>query len=154
MNKKRKILSWILVIIWMALIFIVSHQPATESEELSLGVTDIIAGFINRIVPNITIDTYILEHFIRKCAHFIEYMVLGVLVANGLLNHNKHKLKLVIPAFLICVLYAISDEVHQLFIPGRSGQFTDVLIDCFGGLVGVLLMSALSGRVRNLNKLG
>ena len=100
MNKKRKILSWILVIIWMALIFIVSHQPATESEELSLGVTDIIAGFINRIVPNITIDTYILEHFIRKCAHFIEYMVLGVLVANGLLNHNKHKLKWLYRHFL------------------------------------------------------
>jgi VanZ family protein len=73
-------------------------------------------------------------------------MILGVLVANCLLNTNVPKPRLFLLALLICILYAISDEIHQMFIPGRSGQVSDVLIDSTGGLVGILGLSAIRRR--------
>ena len=133
---KRKILPWALVIFWMALIFYLSHQPATESDGLSIGITEKILELIQRIVPDITLDIGRFNHIVRKNAHFFVYLVLGVLVANGLTNSSKATVFRV--ALLICVLYAISDEVHQLFVPGRGGQIKDVIIDSTGSLVGIL----------------
>jgi len=43
-------------------------------------------------------------------------------------------------AFLICVIYAISDEIHQLFVPGRTGQLKDVIIDSSGSFVGIAIV--------------
>ena len=133
---KRKILPWALIIFWMALIFYLSHQPATESDGLSIGITEKILELIQRIVPDITLDIGRFNHIVRKNAHFFVYLVLGVLVANGLTNSSKATVFRV--ALLICVLYAISDEVHQLFVPGRGGQIKDVIIDSTGSLVGIL----------------
>lgn len=146
---KRKVLSWILVIFWMALIFFLSHQPAAESNGLSSGVTDMIVDIINRTVLDIALDLGSFNYFIRKCAHFFAYMVLGVLVANCLLNTNLPKPRLYLLALLICILYAVSDEIHQIFIPGRSGQVSDVLLDSSGGLVGILGVSAIRRRKVN-----
>ncbi|TAH63430.1 MAG: VanZ family protein [Anaerolineaceae bacterium] len=140
---RRKILPWTLVILWMALIFFFSHQPGTESNELSSGITRSIAEVIKWITPGTSPNQGTLNYIIRKGAHFSIYLVLGLLVTNGLLYTNKPKLKVILLTLLICVLYAISDEIHQLFISGRSGQITDVLIDSTGGLVGTLLMSAI-----------
>lgn len=135
---KRKILPWALVILWMAVIFFYSHQPATESVDLSSGITQKILDIITTTAPDIKLDQDSLHTFIRKSAHFGVYLILGVLVTNGLMQNNMSKPKMILLALLICVLYAISDEIHQLYIPGRSGQVSDVLLDSAGGLVGVL----------------
>lgn len=57
-------------------------------------------------------------------------------------------------ALLICVLYAISDEVHQKFIPGRSGEVRDVIIDTAGASVGisVYLLFGMIVKKRNIDK--
>lgn len=137
---KRKLFSWILVVLWMTLIFYLSHQPATESNELSIGITEKITGIVDKAIPN-TINTNIrnLNHIIRKYAHFFAYLVLGILTFNGLKDSGIAGGRGFILALIICILYAISDEIHQLFIPGRSGQVTDVVIDGMGSLVGVIL---------------
>ena len=144
---KRKVFSWTLVILWMALIFYMSHQPATKSSELSSGITVIISDIIQKVVTDIKLNQDSLSHIIRKSAHFLEYMVLGVLVVNSLLDTDKTKSRLIFLAILMCILYAISDEIHQIFVPGRSGQVSDVLIDSLGGLAGVLGMSVIRGRL-------
>jgi len=144
---KRKVFSWTLVILWMALIFYMSHQPATKSSELSSGITVIISDIIQKVVTDIKLNQDSLSHIIRKSAHFLEYMVLGVLVVNSLLDTDKPKPRLIFLAILMCILYAISDEIHQIFVPGRSGQVSDVLIDSLGGLAGVLGMSVIRGRL-------
>ena len=136
MKKKN---PWVFVILWMALIFLLSHQPATESIQLSSGITRIIEDMIVRISPDTSLSQGSLNYIIRKSAHFGTYLLLGLFVANALIASNVTKVKLILLAFLICVLYAISDEIHQLYVPGRSGQVSDVLIDSSGGLVGVLL---------------
>lgn len=136
---KRKAFYWALVILWMTLIFLFSNQPATDSSELSSGITSKIADMINMIVSDISLNQESLNHTIRKGAHFGVYLILGVLVTNALIGSNKFKHNLILIALLICVLYAISDEVHQLFILGRSGEVKDVLLDSAGGLVGVMI---------------
>ncbi|MDR5659949.1 VanZ family protein [Serpentinicella sp. ANB-PHB4] len=141
MNKKKVILicSWLGVLLWMGVIFFFSHQPADASSELSEGFTEAIFQAIERVAPNIAegIDLRQLHHIIRKYGHFFVYFVLGVVVLNAIRRSGKDGLKSIIIAFIICVVYAISDEVHQTFIPGRSGEVTDVIIDSVGAAVGI-----------------
>ena len=142
MKNKNKIISWLLVLSWMALIFYLSHQPATQSSSLSSGITQRIIKVIEKIAPNLELDWEAFHHFIRKNAHFFIYLVLGVLVVNSLRAMDYPNLtgyQLVGLAVLICVLYAISDEMHQIFIPGRAGQIKDVMIDSGGAIVGIIL---------------
>ena len=124
----------------MTLIFYLSHQPATESNKLSISITEKIAGIVEKTDPNID-DTNIrkFNRIIRKNAHFFAYLVLGILTFNGLKDSGIAGGRGFILALIVCILYAISDEIHQLFIPGRSGQVTDVVIDGMGSLVGVIL---------------
>lgn len=135
MAKIKKVIPWLLVVSWMALIFYLSHQPAAQSSDLSSGFAQIIMDVIEKIAPNKTFGFEPFHHFIRKNAHFFAYLVLGLLVANAM-RHYKGKRILV--AVLICTLYAMSDEFHQLFIPGRAGQVMDVVIDSAGAVVGIL----------------
>lgn len=135
MTNFKKIFPWLLVGIWMAIIFYLSHQPATSSNKLSSGITEWIIGMVEGVLPNLNFDLRALNHIIRKNAHFIAYFILGLLVVNA-----KKRIYL---AFLICVLYAISDEFHQLFVPGRAGQIKDVFIDSAGALTGILVYSGL-----------
>ncbi len=139
------IIPWALVILWMAIIFLFSHQAATESAQLSSGITRKIVQTISNITPKINLDQEVLSHFIRKGAHFGVYFILGILVVNALIISNKPKMNLsklhiFIIGLFICVLYAISDEVHQLFIPGRSGELRDVLLDSSGALAGIVAL--------------
>lgn len=132
-----KFLSWITVILWMTLTFYLSHQPATESNELSTGITMFFVETIKTIVPSMEFDLIDFNHLIRKSAHFINYLVLGILVLNALKVSTGYGCRSAMLALLICVLYAISDEVHQLFVPGRGAQVKDVLIDSAGSIVGI-----------------
>lgn len=122
----------------MVLIFYLSHQPATESNELSTGITEKIVETVEKIAPDIDIDIGSFNHIIRKNGHFFAYLVLGILVVNGLRGSGVSGYKGFILALLICVLYAVSDEIHQLYVPGRGGQVKDVIIDSAGALVGIL----------------
>ena len=126
MKKKWKLL---LIIIWMILIFILSACNATESSYQS----NIIVNFISRLfnIENIDMLTFI----IRKLAHFIEYLILGILVSNYLIDYHK-KIYLNI---IICNIYSISDEIHQLFVDGRSCEIRDIIIDTLASITGIML---------------
>lgn len=138
MHMKRKVLPWLLVILWMALIFYLSHQPANTSNGLSKGATEIIVETVEKIAPSVDINIKNFNHNLRKNAHFFAYLVLGILVVNGLRSIGIVGYKAMSLALFICILYAISDEVHQLFVPGRGGQIKDVIIDSAGAVVGIL----------------
>ncbi|WP_257348292.1 VanZ family protein [Pseudalkalibacillus decolorationis] len=129
--------SLIAVILWIALIFYLSHQPATMSNELSTGITEVIVKTVEKVIPNMDFDIRGFNHIVRKNAHFFAYLVLGLLVINALRRSELYGYRSIGLALLICVIYAISDEVHQLFIPGRSGEIRDVLIDSTGASVGI-----------------
>lgn len=143
MTKVKKVLPWVLTLAWMALIFFLSHQPATQSASLSSGVMEQVLKIIEKALPDASFDLELFHHFIRKNAHFFAYLVLGVLVTMSLrtMDHvNLTSWQLILLGAVICVLYAISDEVHQIFIPGRAGQIKDILIDSAGSMTGIALI--------------
>ncbi|WNF36648.1 VanZ family protein [Bacillaceae bacterium IKA-2] len=148
----NKTFSWVAVVAWMALIFFLSHQPATQSNDLSTGITELIVKTVENFAPNIDFDIRSFNHMVRKNAHFIAYLVLGVLMINALRTSGVRGYRSIVLALGICVLYAISDEVHQLFIPGRSGEIRDVIIDSAGTTVGIGLY-LLIGKILKSEKL-
>ncbi|MBP1924275.1 VanZ family protein [Sedimentibacter acidaminivorans] len=149
MSNNRKlfnaIIAWIPVILWMILIFSLSAQPASQSNGLSKDITKIVINTVGKVVPiDIEISTVTnlgakLNHIVRKLGHFIEYLVLGVLVINAFKKCGYKNNKILIYSIIFCVLYASSDEIHQLFVPGRGGQVKDVIIDSFGSIVGITI---------------
>jgi len=131
--------SWTLVIVWMAVIFSFSAQPAHESDGLSKSVILFIIGLAKRVMPlsDLAVDIATLNHLIRKVAHFTVYLVLGVLTVNSLKASGVPIFKAAIWALAICIVYAATDEIHQMFVPGRYAQVKDVLIDSVGAVVGI-----------------
>ena len=132
MKNKKIITSWILIILWMVFIFYMSSCNGNVSSGQS--------GTIAYVLHNILGINYSdkLIFIIRKCAHVSEFFILGILVINLISKYNVKYSYLI--SFIICVLYASIDEFHQLFVPGRSGQVTDVLIDLIGVVLGLLLV--------------
>lgn len=141
-QKKRKYVRYIFrvfAILWMALIFSMSARDADLSTEDSNTVGYYIArmtvsGFDEMTATEQQVYIDALDHGIRKSAHMTEYAILAILIcfsfeAPGILK-----------PWLCTVLYAMSDECHQLFVPGRSGQFTDVCIDGAGAFLGLVLI--------------
>ncbi|SES91481.1 VanZ like family protein [Oceanobacillus limi] len=143
-----RLFSWAAVILWMLLIFCFSHQAGSDSSNVSQGVTEIFLKTLQLINPNVDIEIEDLTFFIRKGAHFTVYFVLGFLVMNALRRSSVESRKAMALAFAISVLYAISDETHQLFIPGRSGEIRDVGIDSTGAIVGILAYLTVQHRWR------
>lgn len=139
MRNKRKIIYWILLILWMSMIAIMSNQPASISDSQSLGVLN----QLNSIGINISNIFGDLSNFIiRKTAHFLEYMILGILIYN-VLNFYFDKKQIFYIAVVLSALYACTDEIHQFFVAGRECAFRDVVIDTCGALCGVLIKKHL-----------
>ena len=126
----KRIINLLLVIIWMALIFMMSSFNSNESSNQSNFIVDILSNIFN--INNIGLLSFI----VRKLAHFTEYLILGIFVYNAVNSYNKK----VYIAIIICIIYAISDEVHQLFVPGRSCQILDITIDSIGSIIGIFML--------------
>ncbi|MGV2939692.1 VanZ family protein [Mesobacillus sp. LC4] len=135
----NRILSWSAVILWCVLIFSMSAQPAAVSNGLSKGMTEVIIEHAEKVVPNEEFNLGSLNHIVRKNAHFFLYLILAILLTYALRQSGNNETSAYGLAFLITVLYAMSDEFHQIYVPGRGAQFSDVLLDSAGALVGIVL---------------
>ena len=134
----KKLLKWICFLFWLGLIFYFSSQSGVVSSNTSSWALD----FIRSIIPNSWFSNLVLDFtfLIRKSAHFCLYLLLG-LFTFSLFKEYIFKTKwLYFKSFLFCVCYAISDEVHQLFVIGRSGRVFDVLVDSSGAFFGLFLL--------------
>lgn len=163
---KKKILLWILLLSWMTVIFLFSAQNADTSSRLSSGFLHrFVLAFLPEKAAGNQALVHTLEFLLRKGAHMTEYAILAIMAsallrqyipvnfrktipsgfqADALSTEKAHVPPLRHPFFQLILiwcfvfLYACTDEFHQLFISGRSGQFRDVLIDTAGGLLGSL----------------
>ncbi len=144
----KKLILWILVISCMGTIFFFSSQEASESRKISSGLIKTfvrVLDFNNKLNEN-QIDTIAenLTFIVRKGAHFSIYAVLCILLALLLNEYSIFgKLRFIL-SVLICFLYAGSDEFHQVFVPGRSGEIRDIIIDTCGAITGFLILSCLT----------
>lgn len=139
-----KLLVWMVFLAVSVAIFLFSEQPAEQSKDLSQTV---LTGVLEKTVPNYTelpkqeqdalIKTY--HSGIRKAAHFGIYTLWGLTLSLLLFLYGLASKKL-----MVCVpgggfLYACSDELHQIFSEGRAAQWSDILLDTAGVLLGLLL---------------
>lgn len=125
----------------MGVIFFFSAQPAVESAELSAGTVDWVISYFSEIPVLRTLEEKgILEFLVRKLAHAAEYGVLGILLGCTIFFHKSWNAKWQFKTLGLCCFYACSDEFHQLFVPGRSGQIRDVGIDTAGAFCAVLVL--------------
>lgn len=137
--RHKQILAWLLLMAWTAFIFCLSHQPASVSNKLSTEVAETVVSVAQKIAPQAVFDIRNVNRQVRKSSHFLAYLVLGILVMNGLDSYKIRGHMGMTVALAICVFYAISDEVHQLFVSGRGAQVGDVLVDSAGAMVGIWL---------------
>ena len=74
---------------------------------------------------------------VRKSAHFLIFFVLGFCATNAFRYIFPDDKRLFLISLGWCVLYAVSDELHQYFVPGRSCMWQDCAIDAAGALAGI-----------------
>ena len=144
--KTFRIISAILLVALMITIFCFSSQTATESSQTSGGLITAVVRFFYSDFDEMSVadKLALIESFqfaVRKGAHFFIYAVLGGLSLFTFITYKKipFLLRLFI-SFMICVLYSVSDEIHQSFVPGRSCELRDVFIDSSGALLAILFL--------------
>ncbi len=137
-SKKRNfgiITGWLLVAACMGVIFYLSHQPADESGQQSMAVIGFLGVIVDWLVELIGHEGF------RTVAHGLEFCGLGVLIYHAMLQttgKSKHFF-----SFAASAAYALSDEIHQIFIPGRAFQLLDIAIDSFGAAIGIAVCWAI-----------
>ena len=146
-----------MTLLWMGVIFWFSAQNAENSSGMS---GHLLQTLLSVLVPHWESRTEAerlamlegLHTIFRKCGHFSEYTVLGMLLTGTARQRQKcisesrqavTKEVTILPA-LCALLYACSDEFHQRFVPGRSCELRDVCIDFSGALLGILLSTVFS----------
>lgn len=140
----KRIILLVLIILWAWSVFGFSSQDGDESSGLSRKVAEIFFHTEEALA--------IAEPIIRKIAHFTEYAlgaVLMYLLADTYDYTTKNKFIIVL---ILGIWYASIDEIHQTFIPGRSGNIKDVCIDTAGFLFGMCL-TILFLNIRNKMRL-
>ena len=143
----KRVLFLILLAIAFYVIFNFSAQNGEISGSLSMKVTEFIVNLVSKIkTMDISRKIYYIEKLhpiIRKIAHFSVYTVVGFSVMGFMCTFDIKNIVKFITSFAIGVTYAITDEVHQYFIPGRSARVLDVCIDSAGVLTGIFILIIL-----------
>jgi VanZ family protein len=127
---------WVPVFLWASLIFFFSTERFSSS-----NTSQIIGPLVQWLLPNVPLEYQNAIHFFfRKLAHWTEYFVLAVLLFRAFLGENltAWDRRSVLWTLGLLLLYAFSDELHQLWVPNRSAHLGDSLLDFFGGTCGVL----------------
>lgn len=157
LRQNKKLFHSILVIIWMLVIFNFSSQNGTKSTKTSDVVTSMVVNVTtsvtNKDIPREEVKKKVENStfLVRKTAHFTEYLILGILVLQLLSDYTKINKKMLLVSLIICYLYAVSDEVHQIFIPGRTAKVLDTFIDGAGSLVGIVIYSIYQSKCRKMS---
>lgn len=143
--KRLRIAAGVLALFWMCVIFAFSAQKKDESSAVSQGFSYRVVNSTTRLfhldldeerMREIALE---IEGKVRKAAHMTEYAILSILIYVWLGLWQQLWWKKSVKAFCIAIPYAASDELHQLFVPGRAGRLNDVLIDSIGAVLGLFL---------------
>ena len=163
----KRVANIIFIILSIALaitIFIFSSDTGEESGSKSSSITEIILSIFIRDFHSISqeerlglINNY--SFLIRKLAHFTEYAALGFLLYGDFYTSNSsfaNKKKVVVCAsWLLAIIYAAIDELHQKFVAGRGPSIRDVMIDSMGALFGIMvfmLIILMIEKIKNKKK--
>lgn len=155
---KSRYLSWLPAILIMLVIFNFSSKPAIVSGENSLSIADYVMKLYERITDRQIEEELrdeqllMLDHYIRKTAHVMEYAVLAAAFGLPLWLRRQRSSFVWLWAVALAAVYAATDELHQRFVPGRSGELRDVIIDTAGAMMGASLFILIANIFLRRNK--
>lgn len=153
-SKYLFILTILFTVLWMGVIFSFSNASSDESNDSSMGVIRYVVKKIYRDKDDSEIEKIVIKvnKPFRKLAHASVYFVLANFICSIVIVF-KDKIKMcIIISLIICFLFACTDEWHQTFINQRTGQFSDVLIDTLGALVGCFVFNMIIKKIRKSKK--
>lgn len=152
-----RILAFAALIGWMIVIFSFSAQTADSSSGESGRIISYLASIFVDGFENFTpgqkaelIESW--QGAVRTLAHFTEYAVLGALAAIASLTLPLKPRRRYIGSFIFGAVYAATDELHQMAVPGRTAQLTDLITDSLGVFMGVIAVAAAIAVVRKLHE--
>lgn len=132
MRKHTQMLFSAATVLWICCIWGHSLVPASISSRES-GVT---LALVVKLLRQLGINFQLTDHLVRKSAHFLEYMILGILLSGTLSGWRETQRKRVYGFLELIFCIPFLDETVQLFVPGRSGMISDVWLDIAGGTMG------------------
>lgn len=140
-DKRFAIVSWVLVALWACFIFSMSAHTSTDlSEGFFEQVKEFLKGAINSVIGYH-------EDPVSPFCHFCEYALFGLLLANALHCHMSWG-KACLIAVACASAYGVTDEIHQLFVPGRMCDPADWATDTCGAALGAFVYYVLSAPSR------
>lgn len=147
-KKYKQLIYLLLVIMWMLTVFIFSNQNGEMSQKTSNSITKIVVKVLT-YNKNLTEESKNVlmtktDYIIRKLAHFSIYMLGGMLIYNYINTYSIKPNKKLIISIIFGITYAITDELHQYFIAGRSSRILDVYIDSLGIIVGTIFINLIN----------
>src|ERR1700676_873038 len=126
--------EWIPVLVWGAVIFTLSTSAFS-----AINTSKMIDPMLRWLIPGISAASVDVVHMlVRKAAHFTEYGILFWLLIRGPMAQRPYL------ALMLCVVYALTDEGHQVFVPGRTASLYDVALDSSGALFSHFLTTAIA----------
>ena len=137
--KKKCRPVWLFFLPATAVMLLIFVHSAMDAEQ-SLAESNWFTAIIDALFPG-AFSAGQLTFFVRKAGHVTEYLLLGLTLLWGFVHFDVRNKALL--AWCIGTAYAVTDEIHQLFVPGRSCEFRDICIDAAGVLAGVLIASAV-----------
>ena len=126
---KKYAFLWLPVIAWAVVIFSFSNYPTTRASEIHWQ-----------------------DFIVKKTAHIVEYAILTTLLYRALLGGKISKIKAGYVSIAIAIIYAITDEFHQSFVPGREATLRDVLFDTLGSVAAIYYIQHLLPNANNTIK--
>lgn len=144
---KLNIIRGILITALIA-IFVTIFGFSNQNAETSAGLSQKVTNFVVELIPSIKNlpeqekekVTDRIESVVRKLAHFSIYMLVGFLLMSLMSTYKITELDKIAISLIIGVLYASTDEIHQVFVPGRGPLITDVILDSIGVLTGIFIV--------------
>ncbi|MFT9487184.1 MAG: VanZ family protein [Tepidibacillus sp.] len=157
------LIYWIPLLLWAFVIFGFSSQPYEKQDLRPLIGKQIDQEKAKEMLQHVKVEYAgreisvqslgvpgFIEFFIRKGAHLTEYFILGFLIYRAFWSTGYSKRKLLVFALLLSILYAASDEFHQMFTSNRTPHVEDVVLDSIGAFLGIELASLFYRQDRRL----
>ena len=140
-NKPLAVVFWLLTVAVMTVIFMFSADTGEESEEVSQSLFGLLIDFIGQFISH---------DVLRKIAHFTEFAALGFCMTGAI--HFTTGKRNFLTVFIPCVLYAVSDEIHQYFVPERACRVFDMFVDSCGIATGIGIFILILFTISKINK--
>lgn len=134
---------WVPVLLWAIVIYMASANPDPYNALPTRWIEPCLSE--ESAFPSCA-------ELLGRVLHIMEYAVLALLIARAMNRHNDVVLASLVNALILTLFYALSDEIHQLFVPGRTFQLMDLGLDLIGGVIGLVIFDRIGAKRKQLDR--